>query len=114
MTTSDFLFLFQIVSIIVIILASIGYSVLTPINVMKAAEGQKEANEGTEILLEGITCTVQIFFLHRALHIIIQHKRKKCTVTAHTDAFETHRTVYTTFSLRMNPRGSKRIGDKRN
>jgi hypothetical protein len=57
MTTSDFLLLFQIESIAVIVLASIGYSVLTPINMLKTERGQKEANEGDEILLEGITCT---------------------------------------------------------
>jgi len=57
MTTSDFLLLFQLESIAVIVVASIGYNVLTPINMMKTERGQKEANEGDEILLEGITCT---------------------------------------------------------
>jgi hypothetical protein len=57
MTTSDILLLFQIESIAVIVLASIGYSVLTPINMLKTERGQKEANEGDEVLLEGITCT---------------------------------------------------------
>jgi hypothetical protein len=56
-TTSNFLFLFQIVSIVVIILACTGYSVLTPINMMQTQKGQEEANEGDEVLLEGITCT---------------------------------------------------------
>jgi hypothetical protein len=55
--TSDLLLLFQIVSIAAITLASIGYSVLTPINMLQTERGQKEANEGDEVLLEGITCT---------------------------------------------------------
>jgi len=57
MTTSDFLLLFQLESIAVIVVAFIGYSVLTPINMMQTERGKKEANEGDEILLEGITCT---------------------------------------------------------
>jgi len=32
----------------------------------------------------------------------------------HTDAYKTYRTAYTTVSLRMNPRGSKRVGNNRN
>ncbi|GFG38987.1 hypothetical protein Cfor_08010, partial [Coptotermes formosanus] len=44
-----------IVSIVVIILACTGYSVLTPINMMQTQKGQEEANEGDEVLLEGIT-----------------------------------------------------------
>ena len=56
MTTSDVL-LFQLESIAAIVVASIGYSVLTPINMLRTERGQKEANEGDEILLEGITCT---------------------------------------------------------
>jgi len=57
MTISDFLLLFQLESIAVIVLASIGYSVLTPINMLQTERGQREANEGDEVLLEGITCT---------------------------------------------------------
>ena len=57
MTTGYFLLLFQMESIAVIVLASIGYSVLTPINLLQTERGKKEANEGDEILLEGITCT---------------------------------------------------------
>jgi hypothetical protein len=57
MTTGDFLLLFQIESIAVIVLASFGYSVLTPINMLQREKGQKEANEADEVLLEGITCT---------------------------------------------------------
>jgi len=34
--------------------------------------------------------------------------------TAHTDVRKTYRTAHTTLSLRMNPRGSKRVGDNRN
>jgi hypothetical protein len=43
--------------VVVTILASIGYSVLTPINMMKTEKGMKEASEGDEVLLEGITCS---------------------------------------------------------
>ena len=31
--------------------------------------------------------------------------------TAHTDACKTYHTAYTTVSLRINPRGSKHVGD---
>jgi len=34
--------------------------------------------------------------------------------TAHTDACKTYPTAYTDVSLRMNPRGSKHVGDNRN
>jgi hypothetical protein len=34
--------------------------------------------------------------------------------TAHTDACKTYRTAYTAVSLRMNPGGSKHVGDNRN
>jgi len=34
--------------------------------------------------------------------------------TAHTDAYRTYDTAYTTVSLMMNPRGSKHVGDNRN
>jgi len=34
--------------------------------------------------------------------------------TAHTDAYKTYHTAYTTVPLRMNPRGSKHVGDIRN
>jgi hypothetical protein len=54
------------VSIAVIILACIGYNVLTPINMLKTEKGQKEASEGDEVLLEGITCT--FFLLPNILH----------------------------------------------
>ncbi|XP_023702804.1 uncharacterized protein LOC111862005 isoform X2 [Cryptotermes secundus] len=45
----------MILSVTVTIFASIGYSVLTPINMMKTEKGRKEASEGDEVLLEGIT-----------------------------------------------------------
>jgi len=34
--------------------------------------------------------------------------------TAHTDAYKTYDTTYTTVSLRMNPRGLKNVGDNGN
>ena len=34
--------------------------------------------------------------------------------TAHTDACNTYHTAYKTFSLRVNPRGSKHVGENRN
>jgi hypothetical protein len=34
--------------------------------------------------------------------------------TAHADACKIYRTAYTVVSLRMNPRGSKHVGDNRN
>jgi len=33
---------------------------------------------------------------------------------AHTDAYKTYHTAYTTLSLRKNPQRSKHLGDKRN
>jgi hypothetical protein len=35
-------------------------------------------------------------------------------VSSHTDACKTHHTAHTTLSLRMNPRGTKHVADKRN
>jgi hypothetical protein len=57
--------LFQVLSVIVTILAGIGFSILTPINMLKTEKGRKEASEGDEVLLEGITCTYFTFWLIR-------------------------------------------------
>ncbi|XP_069678934.1 uncharacterized protein [Periplaneta americana] len=42
-------------SVVVTVLACIGFSVLTPINMLQLESGKKEASEGDEVLLEGIT-----------------------------------------------------------
>ncbi|XP_021941288.1 uncharacterized protein LOC110840516 isoform X2 [Zootermopsis nevadensis] len=45
----------QIFSIIATVLASIGYNLLTPDNMLTTESGRKEADVGDDVLLEGIT-----------------------------------------------------------
>jgi len=51
-----------------------------------------------------------MFYVYRC-----EESRTHTTIrqTAHTDAYKTY-TAYTTVFLKMNPRGSKSVGDNRN
>jgi hypothetical protein len=52
-----------------------------------------------------VFCTVHCALKSRTHTLIHQ--------TAHTDTYKTYHTAYTTVFLRMNPRGSKHVGDKK-
>ena len=63
-----------------------------------------------------------MFFCAVHCDIFKRHKPTKYTVvcftcigvSSHTDACKTYHTAHTPVSLRMNPRGSKHVGDKKN